>query len=165
MIDKKLNNNSMVERFYKWLKEIVEPLTPSNEECFIGGYKTAYEDMWQTISDNNPLPKFKEVLAYNKEWVEADWNPSGIRLGYFGEMGFVSAAYDPDGEGYGTRFEEGDDYDTSQIDENGIEHTFYNNGNEKGNVEGFRPNMPTHFMEIPNPEFRFGVYIGLLNQR
>ena len=103
---------------------------------------------WIKIDEENPLPKFKEVLAYNKEWIDEDFNPTGIRIGYLQEEGnFVSAVYDSDSEEYGCCYEEGDDYDTSQTQEDGTIKTWFHRGGLP--IEGYRPNMPTHYMFIP----------------
>lgn len=104
---------------------------------------------WIKIDKNHPLPKFEEVLAYSKEWVEADFNPKGVRIGYLADEGnFISAKYEPDGEDYISKYEEGDDYQFFQTMENGTKRTWYNNGDDRGDIEGYRPNLPTHYKRI-----------------
>lgn len=107
------------------------------------------ENGWIKIDKKHPLPKFEEVLAYNKEWVEADFNPKGVRIGYLTDEGnFISAKYDPDEEDYISKYEEGDDYQIFQTMEDGTKRTWYNNGDDRGDVEGYRPNLPTHYKKI-----------------
>ncbi len=107
---------------------------------------------WIKISKNNPLPKFVEVLAYNKEWIEVDFNPKGVRIGYLTDEGnFISAKYEPDGEDYISKYEEGDDYQFFQTQEDGSIKTWYNNGDDRGDIEGYRPNLPTHYKLIDSP--------------
>ena len=38
--------------------------------------------VWIKIDANHPLPYGQEVIGYNKEWVEEDFNPSGTRIGF-----------------------------------------------------------------------------------
>lgn len=107
------------------------------------------EKGWIKIDEKHPLPKFEEVLAYNKEWVEADFNPKGVRIGYLTDEGnFVSAKYDPDGEDYISKYEEGDDYQFFEEMEDGTRKTWYNNGDDRDDIEGYRPNLPTHYKKI-----------------
>lgn len=103
---------------------------------------------WIKIDNKHPLPKFEEVLAYNKEWNDGEFNPTGIRIGYLNDEGdFVSAVYDSDYEGYGCCREEGDDYSCEQLQQDGTTKTwYYRNGKV---IEGYLPNMPTHYMLIP----------------
>lgn len=108
---------------------------------------------WIKIDKKHPLLKLEEVLAYNKEWVEADFNPKGVRIGYLTDEGnFISAKYEPDGEYYISKCEEGDDYQFFQTMENGTKRTWYNNGDDRGVIEGYRPNLPTHYKRIDGLE-------------
>lgn len=36
------------------------------------------------------LPYGQEVIGYNKEWVHEDFNPSGTRIGFLTDIGFIS---------------------------------------------------------------------------
>ena len=83
-----------------------------------------------------------------EEWVEEDFNPSGTRVGFLTDTGFISAKWDNDQDFYCTVSEEGDDYKLAQILPDGTRQTWckYENGEA---VEGYLPNMPTHFMLIP----------------
>lgn len=46
----------------------------------------------------------------------------------------------------------GDDYQFSQTMENGTKRTWYNNGDDRGDIEGYRPNLPTHYKRIDGLE-------------
>ena len=104
--------------------------------------------VWVKIDADHPLPYGQEVVGYNKEWVHEDFNPSGTRVGFLNDIGFISAKWVDDQDCYATCSEEGDDYTTSQILPDGTRKTWckYENGEA---VEGYLPNMPTHFMLIP----------------
>ena len=48
---------------------------------------------WKIFSENKP-PIGKEVLAYNPAWIDEDFNPKGIRIGFYdGNEDFTSAHY------------------------------------------------------------------------
>ena len=100
------------------------------------------------IDADHPLPYGQEVIGYNKEWVEEDFNPSGTRIGFLSDIGFISAKWVNDQDCYTTCSEEGDDYKIFEILPDGTRKTWckYENGED---VEGYLPNMPTHFMLIP----------------
>lgn len=105
-------------------------------------------EVWVKIDADHPLPYAQEVIGYNKEWVDEDFNPSGTRVGFLTDTGFFSAKWVNDQDCYATCFEEGDDYKVSQILPDGARKTWckYENGEA---VEGYLPNMPTHFMLMP----------------
>ena len=100
------------------------------------------------IDADHPLPYGQEVIGYNKEWVEEDFNASGTRIGFLSDIGFISAKWVNDQDCYTTCSEEGDDYKIFEILPDGTRKTWckYENGED---VEGYLPNMPTHFMLIP----------------
>lgn len=104
--------------------------------------------VWVKIDADHPLPYGQEVIGYNKEWVEEDFNPSGTRIGFLSDIGFISAKWVNDQDCYTTCSEEGDDYKIFEILPDGTRQTWckYENGEA---VEGYLPNMPTHFMLIP----------------
>lgn len=104
--------------------------------------------VWVKIDADHPLPYGQEVIGYNKEWVEEDFNPSGTRIGFLSDIGFISAKWVNDQDCYTTCSEEGDDYKIFEILPDGTRKTWckYENGED---VEGYLPNMPTHFMLIP----------------
>ena len=103
---------------------------------------------WIKIDEDHPLPYGQEVIGYNKEWVHEDFNPSGTRIGFYTDVGFFSAKWVNDQDCYATCLEEGDDYETFQIQPDGTRKTWckYEHGEA---VEGYLPNMPTHYMLIP----------------
>lgn len=45
---------------------------------------------WKEYKDNKP-PNGIEVLAFNPDWIDEDFNPSGTRIGFEGVDGFISA--------------------------------------------------------------------------
>lgn len=104
--------------------------------------------VWIKIDEDHPLPYGQEVIGYNKEWVHEDFNPSGTRIGFLTDIGFISAKWVNDQDCYDTCSEEGDDYTIYEILPDGTRKTWckYENGEA---VEGYLPNMPTHFMLIP----------------
>lgn len=104
--------------------------------------------VWVKIDAGHPLPYDQEVIGYNKEWVHEDFNPSGTRIGFLTDTGFISAKWVNDQDCYGTCSEEGDDYTLCELLPDGTRKTWckYENGEA---VEGYLPNMPTHFMLIP----------------
>ena len=121
---------------FKGVKNIITSL--QNEESGV----------WIKVDADHPLPDGQEVIGYNKEWVHEDFNPSGTRVGFFTDIGFISAKWVNDQDCYGTCSEEGDDYSIYEILPDGTRKTWckYENGEP---VEGHLPNMPTHFMLIP----------------
>ena len=104
--------------------------------------------VWVKIDADHPLPYGQEVIGYNKAWVHEDFNPSGTRVGFLNDIGFISAKWVNDQDCYATCSEEGDDYNIYEILPDGTRKTWckYENGEA---VEGYLPNMPTHFMLIP----------------
>ena len=104
--------------------------------------------VWVKIDADHPLPYGQEVTGYNQEWVHEDFNPSGTRVGFLNDIGFISAKWVDDQDCYATCSEEGDDYNIYEILPDGTRKTWckYENGEA---VEGYLPNMPTHFMLIP----------------
>lgn len=65
-----------------------------SHEGFVRGVKwadTHPNSSW--ISTKNKLPpKGEEVLAFNKKWINEDFNPKGIRIGFLnGDKEFTSA--------------------------------------------------------------------------
>ena len=124
----------------------------ADDSAWIGLLKSLQQEksgVWVKIDAEHPLPHDQEVIAYNKEWVHEDFNPSGTRVGFLNDIGFISAKWVDDQDCYTTCSEEGDDYTISQILPDGTRKTWckYENGEA---VEGYLPNMPTHFMLIPN---------------
>ena len=104
--------------------------------------------VWIKIDADHPLPYGQEVIGYNKEWVHEDFNPSGTRIGFLSDIGFHSAKWVNDQDRYTTCSEEGDDYEIYEILPDGTRKTWCKCENGE-DIEGYLPNMPTHFMLIP----------------
>ena len=104
--------------------------------------------VWIKIDADHPLPDGQEVIGYNKEWVHEDFNPSGTRIGFLSDIGFHSAKWVNDQDRYTTCSEEGDDYEIYEILPDGTRKTWCKCENGE-DIEGYLPNMPTHFMLIP----------------
>ena len=104
--------------------------------------------VWVKIDAGHPLPYGQEVVGYNKEWVHEDFNPSGTRIGFLSDIGFHSAKWVNDQDRYTTCSEEGDDYEIYEILPDGTRKTWCKCENGE-DIEGYLPNMPTHFMLIP----------------
>lgn len=45
---------------------------------------------WISVKDKLP-PEGEEVLAFNKKWIDVDFNPNGTRIGFLNEDEFTSA--------------------------------------------------------------------------
>jgi len=84
---------------------------------------------WIPLTEKEPEEGF-EVLLYNKNWINEDWNPKGVRVGYLGGVGgWISA--------YWCNYH--DDYHTRTSDEDDKQFEDYKAENQ----------VPTHWMEIP----------------
>jgi len=104
---------------------------------------------WIKMSDV-PLLEGIEVIGYNKEWVDEDFNPTGTRIGFINSEGwFTSAKWVNDLDCYATCCEEGDDFETTQTVDGKEIRRYWKNGEP---IEGHLPNMPTHYMIIPKVE-------------
>ena len=64
---------------------------------------------WNKVSEKE-LPLGEEVIAFNKEWIDEDFNPNGTRVGFLQDDGFVSATWNDEQDCYDTCYREGDDY-------------------------------------------------------
>jgi hypothetical protein len=113
-----------------------KPMQVDNDDWFSPKWLKALK-YWLPI-DKYPLEKFVEVLAFNKEWIHEDKCPNGIRIGFLGEDGFISATWNMEQDCYDTVYEQGDDY---------YKGNAYVIEEEKKKA---LPNMPTHYMIIPN---------------
>ena len=47
-------------------------------------------NVWISV-DDKPIPKGQFVIAYHPKWVDEDFNPQGVRIGFQGDDGFISA--------------------------------------------------------------------------
>lgn len=110
-------------------------------------------DGWIKVDNINDIPEGEEVLAYNPEWIDEDFCPTGVRIGFCtdGDNGktFYSAKWNNEQDSYRTCYEEGDDYDTWQVTNKNKTRTFYHRDGKT--IEGYLPNVPTHFMYINAP--------------
>jgi hypothetical protein len=49
------------------------------------------QNNWQKIEGNNLPDLGVEVICFNKEWIDQDFNPNGTRIGFRLDDGFVTA--------------------------------------------------------------------------
>jgi hypothetical protein len=67
----------------------------SQRGAFIHGMKRTLELLqpkWIEIKSEDDLPPIsEEVLFFNKEWINEDFNPRGIRVGFRTDEDFISA--------------------------------------------------------------------------
>lgn len=98
-------------------------------------------NVWHPVNNNSleVLKEGVEVIAYNEKWINEDFNPTGTRIGFMNGDGlFTSATWNDEQDCYDTCHEEDDDY---------------YKGNRFVIEEEKRkalPNIPTHYMIIPN---------------
>lgn len=61
--------------------------------CF-KGYKQGYTEAlrWRDVNEE-PIPVDEEVIAKSAKWVDEDFNPRGIRVGFMTDHGFISAKW------------------------------------------------------------------------
>ena len=57
---------------------------------FVEGANFALNNMYINYQEQKP-PIGVEVIAYNHKWVDEDFNPNGIRIGFLSDDGFISA--------------------------------------------------------------------------
>ena len=86
--------------------------------------------MWHEFKGVSLPPEDVDVLAYNKKWIDEDFNPKGIRIGFREEDRFYSAQRNDDSN-YSTHCSDDNDY----YDHNG------------------KDELPEYWVEIP--EFTF----------
>lgn len=74
--------------------------------------KNDEENNWIFIDEDN-LPEIgTEFLLKNEKWINEDYNPLGIRLGFRCDlMGWVSSYYCNEHDEYHTRYSDEDNYD------------------------------------------------------
>ena len=95
---------------------------------------------WNKVSEKE-IPFGEEVIAFNKEWINHDFNPNGTRIGFLQDDGFVSATWNNEDDCYDTCYKQGDDYCR------GISGLML--GPEIFCSKFTLPNMPTHWMKMP----------------
>lgn len=57
---------------------------------FLEGAKFALENRYINYQEQKP-PFGVEVVAYHHKWVDEDFNPTGTRVGFLGDDGFIPA--------------------------------------------------------------------------
>ena len=62
------------------------PLAPA----FLEGAEFALENRYINYQEQKP-PFFVEAIAYHYKWIDEDFNPNGIRIGFLSDEGFISA--------------------------------------------------------------------------
>lgn len=60
------------------------------DSVFVEGANFALNNMYINYQEQKP-PIGVEVIAYNHKWVDEDFNPNGIRIGFLSDDGFTSA--------------------------------------------------------------------------
>ena len=74
---------------------IQEELVYIDAESFIEGAKWADKNQknpWIKWNDKKPEEGI-EVIAYNKNWIDEDFNPNGTRIGFINGDGEFTSAY------------------------------------------------------------------------
>ena len=86
---------------------------------FIEGANFALNNMYINYQEQKP-PIGVEVIAYNHKWVDEDFNPNGIRIGFLYDDGFTSAFWWDEQDCYETisklQCEDNEDFFESHID-------------------------------------------------
>lgn len=57
--------------------------------------------MWQKVSEKMPEMGV-EVIGYNQDWVDEDFNPNGTRVCFYDDTGWYSAKWNNDQDSYST---------------------------------------------------------------
>lgn len=50
-----------------------------------------FSENWIKYQDSMPTDEDGEVLCYSPEWIDEDFNPRGLRVGFMCGSGFISA--------------------------------------------------------------------------
>ena len=86
---------------------------------FLEGAKFALNNMYINYQEQKP-PIGVEVIAYNHKWIDEDFNPNGIRIGFLSDDGFISAFWWDEQDCYETisklHCEDDEDFFESHID-------------------------------------------------
>ena len=83
---------------------------------FLEGAKFALDIQWINYKEEKP-PFGVEVIAYHHKWVDEDFNPNGIRIGFLSDEGFISAFW----------WDEQDCYETISKENCESDEDFYEN--------------------------------------
>lgn len=90
---------------------------------------------WLNFKEKEP-PFGEEVLAFNRKWIDEDFNPKGIRVGFLSDDGFISAFW----------YDEQDCYETISKQHCEDDEDFYAN-----HIDNTEPEFWTYFPEFVNP--------------
>ena len=99
---------------------------------FLEGAKFVLENRYINYQEQRP-PFGVEVIAYHHKWIDEDFNPRGIRVGFLGFDGFISAFW----------YDEQDCYETISKQHCESNKDFY--ANHIDNIE------PEFWTPIPKP--------------
>lgn len=87
---------------------------------------------WIPITEDHLIPEGSEVLLFNEKWIDEDFNPNGVRIGFKCDLtNWTSAYYSSYKDCYFTRYADEDD-----------------NNFELSKAED---QIPTHFKLIDSP--------------
>lgn len=90
---------------------------------------------WLNFKEQEP-PFGEEVLAFNRKWIDEDFNPRGIRVGFLSDEGFISAFW----------YDEQDCYETISKLQCESNKDFY-----RSHIDNTEPEFWTYFPEFVNP--------------
>ena len=86
---------------------------------FIEGANFVLNNMYINYQEQKP-PIGVEVIAYNHKWIDEDFNPNGIRIGFLSDDGFISAFWWDEQDCYETisklHCEDNEDFFENHID-------------------------------------------------
>lgn len=54
---------------------------------------------WIKVNEEDEKPLF-EVVAFHPDWIDLDFNPNGIRIGFFTDAVFISARWNDSQDSY-----------------------------------------------------------------
>lgn len=84
---------------------------------------------WIKLTEDNKPEEGQELLLFNEKWIDEDFNPKGIRIGFYSDAGgWITAYYCNIHDCYHTRISDEDD--------------------EQFKLSEGKDQIPTHFMEI-----------------
>jgi hypothetical protein len=99
---KEMNLNSELLQFMTWYKKTIPVCTQKDSFEIVNEYFESLQrgqnppnlnkNNWIDISVNPPIIG-TEVLFFNEKWINEDWNPNGIRVGFLDDMNGYTSAY------------------------------------------------------------------------
>lgn len=124
-----INKQNLNEKTLK--EEVLLAETRMNEKSLLRFH--IYEDAWLPVDHEGNPPAGIEVLGFNKEWIDEDFNPNGSRVCWRDEEGvWTSACW----------CNTMDSWQTLKSNSDNTEYSPYNDNNA---------DAPTHFMYKPKP--------------